>query len=229
MKGKFSLKTVIIIVILLLVGVLGVLGVDTARTYLSGASADLAPKNVLGKGNVDGKSATITWTTDKETMGVVEYGTTPASLLLRAPESSQSTSHSVVLSPLKAGTNYYFRIRVGEEVFDNNGIPYSFKTMTAAIEPTQMPTITVVPTVAVLPTVKVASGSGVTSECNRTTDYNKDKVVNSLDYLHCLKSKPTAVNTRATPTVSKCVRTVDYNKDGVVNSLDYIKCLQDNK
>jgi len=54
------------------VGVLGVLGVNTARTYLSGASADLAPKNVLGKGNVDGKSATITWTTDKETMGVVD-------------------------------------------------------------------------------------------------------------------------------------------------------------
>ena len=117
MKGKFSIKTVIIIVILLLVGVLGVLGVNTARTYLSGASADLAPKNVLGKGNEDGKSATITWTTDKEAMGVVEYGTTPASLLLRAPESSQSTSHSIVLSPLKGGTNYYFRIRVGEEVF----------------------------------------------------------------------------------------------------------------
>lgn len=106
MKGKFSIKTVIIIVILLLVGVLGVLGVNTARTYLSGASADLAPQNVLGKGNDDGKSATITWTTDKEAMGVVEYGTTPASLLLRAPESSQSTSHSIVLSPLTAGTNY---------------------------------------------------------------------------------------------------------------------------
>jgi len=229
MKGKFSIKTVIIIVILLLVGVLGVLGVNTARTYLSGASADLAPKNVLGKGNVDGKSATITWTTDKETMGVVEYGTTPASLLLRAPESSQSTSHSVVLSPLKAGTNYYFRIRVGEEVFDNNGIPYSFKTMTVAIEPTQIPTIAVVPTVAVLPTVKVASGSGVMS-CNKTTDYDKDGVVNSLDYVNCLKNNPKTTQTMVTPTkASNCSKTTDYNKDGVVNSLDYIKCLQDNK
>jgi len=229
MKGKFSLKTVIIIVILLLVGVLGVLGVNTARTYLSGASADLAPKNVLGKGNVDGKSATITWTTDKETMGVVEYGTTPASLLLRAPESSQSTSHSVVLSPLKAGTNYYFRIRVGEEVFDNNGIPYSFKTMTAAIEPTQIPTVAVSPTVTVLPTIKVASGSGVTT-CNKTTDYDKDGVVNSLDYVNCLKNNPKTTQTMVTPTkASNCSKTTDYNKDGVVNSLDYIKCLQDNK
>jgi len=223
MKGKFSIKTIIIIVILLLVGVLGVLGVDTARTYLSGASADLAPKNVLGKGNEDGKSATITWTTDKEAMGVVEYGTTPASLLLRAPESSQSTSHSIVLSPLKAGTNYYFRIRVGEEVFDNNGIPYSFKTKAGVVEPTQIPTI------AVIPTVKVASESG-TEECNKTTDYNKDGVVNSLDYVSCLKNKPTTTKTVITPTVtSKCSKTIDYNKNGIVNSLDYVKCLQDNK
>ncbi len=214
MKSKFSIKTVIIIVILLLVGVLGVFGVNTAKTYLSGASADLTPKNVLGKGNGDGKSATITWMTDKEAMGVVEYGTTPASLLLRAPESSQSTSHSMVLTPLKAGTNYYFRIRVGEEVFDNNGIPYSFKTITAVIEPTQIPTI------AVLPTVIVASESG-TAECNRTTDYNKDGVINSLDYISCIKTGPT--------TSSKCPNGVDYNKDGVVNSLDRIKCLQDNK
>jgi len=224
MKGKFSLKTVIIIVILLLVGVLGVFGISTARTYLSGASADLAPKNVLGKGNEDGKSATITWTTDKETMGVVEYGTTPASLLLRAPESSQSTSHSVVLSPLKAGTNYYFRIRIGEEVFDNNGIPYSFKTKTVAVEPTIMQTI------AVIPTVKVASESGVATENNRTTDYNKDGVVNGLDYVNCQKDKPTTTKVVATPTTkSNCVRTVDYNKDGVINGLDYVKCLQDSK
>jgi len=215
MKGKFSIKTIIIIVILLLVGVLGVLGVNTARTYLSGASADLAPTNVLGKGNDDGKSATITWTTEKEAMGVVEYGTTPASLLLRAPESSQSTNHSIVLTPLKAGTNYYFRIRVGEDVFDNNGIPYSFKTKAALVEPTQIPTM------AVLPTVKVASESGVTG-CNRTTDYNKDGVINSLDYISCMKTSPTA-------TSNKCPSGVDYNKDGVVNSLDRIKCLQDNK
>lgn len=223
MKGKFSIKTIIIIVILLLVGVLGVLGVNTARTYLSGASADLVPKNVLGKGNEDGKSGTITWTTDKETMGVVEYGTTPASLLLRAPESSQSTSHSVVLSPLKAGTNYYFRIRVGEDVFDNNGIPYSFKTLAAVVEPTQ------IPTVVLLPTVAVASKSG-TTVCDRVTDYNKDGVVNSLDYVFCLKNNPTESKTELTPTSkSTCVRTVDYNKDGVVNGLDYVKCLQDSK
>jgi len=222
MKSKVSIKTVIITVILLLVGVLGVLGANTVKTYLSGASADFEPKNVLGKANEDGNSATVTWLTDKPAMGVVEYGTTPASLLLRAPETSQSTSHSVVLSPLKAGTNYYFRIRVGDEVFDNNGIPYSFKTKTAAVEPTSIPTIAVLPTA----TVPTTGGQIV---CDRTTDYNKDGVVNSLDYVSCLKDNPGTAKVTVVPTISKCSRTVDYNKDGVVNSLDWIKCLQDNR
>lgn len=228
MKSKVSIKTIIIIVILLLVGVLGVLGINTARTYLSGASADLAPKNVLGKPNEDGKSATITWLTDKASMGVVEYGTTPASLLLRVPESSQSTSHSVVLSSLKAGTNYYFRVRVGDEVFDNNGIPFSFKTKVSDTETKVIPAnVTIVPSVALLPTSIPATSSGKVT-CNRTTDYNKDGIVNSLDYISCMKTNPTTSVALPT-TTSKCLSTVDYNKDGVINSLDRIKCLQDNK
>lgn len=84
--------------------------------------------NVISRGNNDGRSATITYNTNIPTLTVIEYGTTPASLLLRAPESTKSSNHSIVLSPLKSGTNYYFRIRIGEKVYDNNGIPFSFKT-----------------------------------------------------------------------------------------------------
>lgn len=211
-KNKISLKTIIIIVILVLVGVLGVLGVNTAKTYLSGASSDMAPQNVLAKPSEDGKSVVITWTSDKASMGIVEYGTTPASLLLRSLENEQKTNHSLTLSPLKVGTNYYFRIKVGEDVFDNNGIPYSFKTKTVAISPT------VIPTVNLVPTATSASSSG--GSCNRMTDYNKDGAVNSLDYVSCLKNKTGETKTET------CVSGVDYNKDGVVNSLDRIKCLQ---
>ena len=224
-KNKISIKTIIIIVILILVGVLGVLGVNTARTYLSGASGDTMAKNVLAKPSEDGKSASITWNSDKAVMGIVEYGTTPASLLLRAPESDQTTSHSVSLSPLKAGTNYYFRIRVGEDVFDNNGIPYSFKTKAAVATPTAV----AVPTVNLIPTVPTTIGTG---DCDRTTDYNKDGIVNSLDYMNCLKNKPTggAVSISPAPTTAGvCPSGVDYNKDGVINSMDKLKCLQDKK
>lgn len=217
-KNKFPIKTIIIIVILLLVGVLGVLGVTTAKTYLSGASGDTVAKNVLAKPSEDGKSAVITWNSDKASMGIVEYGTTPASLLLRAPESEQTMSHSVTLTPLKVNTNYYFRIRVGDEVFDNSGIPYSFKTKSPVVTPT------VIPTVAMVPTVPIGN-----TGCDKTTDYNKDGIVNSLDYMTCLKDKPSGTVAVPSVPVGVCPGGVDYNKDGIVNSLDKLKCLQDNK
>jgi hypothetical protein len=209
MKGAAGIKSILIVVILILVGVLGVLGVNTAKTYMSGASADTEPKSVVAKSAEDGKTATINWVSDKATVGIVEYGTTPASLLLRAPESDQTVSHAVVLSPLKANTNYYFRIRVGEEVFDNSGIPYSFKTKVGGGEgatPTKI--------VEVIPTVKAGG-------CQKGVDSNGDGTINSKDYIDCLRKTP-AVPT----TVSKCKSGVDYNGDKIVNSLDLVKCLQ---
>ncbi len=238
-KNKFSIKTVIVIIILILVGVLGVLGINTAKTYLSGAAGDTVAKNVLAKPNEDGKSASITWVTDKASMGVVEYGTTPASLLLRAPESEQSTSHSLTLSPLKANTNYYFRIKVGDDVYDNNGIPFSFKTKGGGTGVATPSATKVTPSVALVPTVaqSTSSGNKTTGVCDRTTDYNADGIINSLDYMSCLKTKSagggTVAVTSPSPTPSgvsgKCLPGVDYNKDGVVNTLDKLKCLQDNK
>jgi hypothetical protein len=210
MKGAAAIKSILIVVILVLVGVLGFLGVNTAKTYLSGASADTEPKNVLAKPSEDGKSATISWTSDKALVGVVEYGTTPASLLLRAPESDQVTSHAVVLSPLKTNTNYYFRIRVGEEVFDNSGIPYSFKTKVSSVVNEVTPTKPVV----VVPTL-------VAGECQKGVDFNGDGTINTKDYIDCLKNKPIVPTT-----VSKCKSGVDYNGDKTINSLDLVKCLQ---
>lgn len=236
-NNKFSIKTFIIIVILILVGVLGVLGINTAKTYLSGASGATVAKNVLAKPSEDGKSVTITWSSDKPSMGVVEYGTTPASLLLRAPESEQTATHSLTLSPLKSNTNYYFRIRVGEDVFDNNGIPYSFKSKGGVAV---IPTVAVSPTVALIPTLGSGGGSPITPGvsgtpvvCNRTTDYNKDGIINSLDYMTCLKNNSSGVVTTPgaspvpTATAEICPSGVDYNKDGVINSMDKIKCLSD--
>lgn len=204
MNKTSAVKSVLIVVILLLVGVLGVLGINTVKTYMGGASADTAPKNVLAKPNDDGKTAVITWSSDKSTIGVVEYGTSPAALLLRAPESEASVTHSVVLSPLKANVSYYFRIRVGGEIYDNNGIPYSFKTKLAGA--TQAPTVAVIPTVvSVRPTATVCvKGSNV------------------MDYINCLRKNPQPT----VGTIEKCPPNVDYNKDGVINSLDKIRCLQ---
>lgn len=208
MNKTGTIKSVLIIVILLLVGVLGVLGINTARQYIGGASADTEPKSVLAKPSDDGKTAVITWSSDKSTIGVVEYGTSPAALLLRAPESESTVTHSVVLSPLKASVSYYFRIRVGEEVYDNNGIPYSFKTKLADVT-SSIPTTTIVPTVVI---------PKLTPQCLKGSD--------TLAYINCLRGKTVGPTKVPTETAVKCPTNVDYNKDGVINSLDVIKCLQ---
>lgn len=241
MKEKINAKTIIVLAVLIMVGVLSVLGVQTAKTYLSGAASGTEPKNVVGSPNADGKSAVVSWLSDKPSMGVVEYGTTPASLLLRAVETEAVTDHKVTLTPLKSGVNYYFRIRVGEDVFDNNGIPYTFKTNADAastgeeVQPEVQPTSAPVMDGAVTPVP--AQSAGV---CNRTTDYNGDGVINSLDFMSCQKGNsstetPTTMpiqsgtsiqTTTPAPATGQCQPGVDYNKDGTVNSLDIIKCRQ---
>jgi len=219
MKGGVAPKTIIVMVIVILVGVLSVYGVNTVRTYMSGASGGMDPKSVLAKSNDDGKGAVVTWTSDKPSIGVVEYGTTPASLLLRAVETDSVTDHKISLSPLKPNVNYYFRIRVGEDTYDNSGIPYSFKTK-GSVEAVATPTVVFVPTVALVPTTTSSGG------CNRTTDYNHDNVINTMDYLSCLK---TGVSPAASPSGGACVAGTDYDGNGVVNSLDRVKCLQNKK
>lgn len=243
MKGKISVKTIIVLVVLVVVGVLSVFGVKTAKTYLSGAASGAEPKNVVGTPSADGKSATVSWSSDKASMGVVEYGTTPASLLLRAVETEAVVDHKVTLTPLKSGVSYYFRIRVGEDVFDNNGIPFSFKTASdgsaTSVGVTQ-PLVTAPSSNGgpqVVDTTLPAVG------CNRTTDYNKDGVINSIDMIYCQKndlarsgngtqtatasSNGVGSTTAATSNgTSQCQAGVDYNKDGTINSFDIIKCRQ---
>ncbi len=193
--------------ILLLSGVLAVVGLRAAKTYLSGAAAGTEPKSVRAQPDV--KSASISWQTEKESQGVVEYGTTPASLLLRALETQPSTVHRVVLSPLKESTTYYFRVRVGETIYDNNGIPYSFKTKSATgeagvVTPTSVvaaPTVVVAtPTsVAAAPT---ASAGGKVTQCT-ISEFKEKFGTKDAKY--------------------------DLDSNGLVNTKDWIKCLNDNE
>jgi len=224
MRGKLNVKTIVILVILLVVTVLGVIGIKTVQTFMTGATSDAEPLGVSAASSEDGKTATISWTSDKAAISKVEYGTTAASLVLMAVESDSTTSHKVSLTSLRPNTTYYYRIRVAEDVFDNNGIPYSFKTKG---ENTMTPTISSTPLVG--PTI--AAGS----ECKRDVDYNKDGSINSVDILYCRqqggKIVSVSITPKVTPTVSSAASScsgniVDYNSDGIINSIDRINCLQ---
>lgn len=58
---------------------------------------------------VDLNSATVTWLTDVTTTGLLEYGTV-AGTYTDSKTTSESTSHSVILSDLSDTTTYYYRI-----------------------------------------------------------------------------------------------------------------------
>jgi hypothetical protein len=201
---------------LLLTGVLAAVGVRTAKTYLSGASGGKEPQNVRVEADV--KSATVSWQTDNEVQGTVEYGTTPASLLLRALENQPGTTHRVVLSPLKSETTYYFRLRIDDEIFDNNGIPYSFKTKEEEGAASQEPEPVVEPTD--MPAAEPSPEPEVTTEPTQPTQPTEpsepSEKVTSCDKSE-FKEKFGTSDTR-----------YDFDDNGTVNTRDWILCLDEN-
>jgi hypothetical protein len=211
MKGKLNVKTIVILAVVLVVIVLGVIGAKTVQTFMSGATSAVEPTGVTSVSAADGKTATISWTSDKAAIAKVEYGTTAASLVLMATENDSVTTHRVSLTSLRPNTTYYYRIRIGEEVFDNSGIPYTFKTK-GEDEAKLTPTISSVPL--------VSSGT----VCKNGVDYNKDGVINAFDLAECKKSGGSV--SKAASVNSDCNNNIDYNSDGIVNSLDRINCLQ---
>jgi len=192
-NGKTN-KKIIIIVLVSLFGVAvivgAVLSMDKIRTFLGEATAGSKPEGVRVT-NITANSATVIWQTSKSVAGQVEYGTTPGSFLLRNTETAQTTSHSLILSPLLPETIYYFRIRIGEEVYDENGAPYSFTTKGAVAS---IPVVTVSP----IPTLSLPTSTpSATSSAQYTLDdfqakfgssdsefdINEDGVVNSADWI----------------------------------------------
>ncbi|MDD3531937.1 MAG: hypothetical protein PHR64_00895 [Candidatus Shapirobacteria bacterium] len=136
MKNK---KTIIVIVALILAITLIaglVLGMDKVRNLFGQATGQQQPQGVRVT-NVTANSATIVWQTTIPVIGQIEYGTTPGSFLLRSAETNQTANHNLTLSPLLPETIYYFRIRVADQVYDDNGAPYSFttKAITETISP----------------------------------------------------------------------------------------------
>jgi len=94
---------------------------------LASRASDTAPRDLIIS-NITSNGAKIAWTTDQEIQGVVEYGSSPTSLNLFAPESQKTKKHLVDITLLSPATSYYFQIRIGDTKFDNGGVPWTFST-----------------------------------------------------------------------------------------------------
>lgn len=107
------------------------IGVALGSKYLRGVTSKATisenkPRNIR-LAEVTSTSATISWTTDEPDYGFVSYGET-MNLGKTVQTESRSTIHSTTLSHLSPGKTYYYKIGVGEKIYDNEGIPYSFTT-----------------------------------------------------------------------------------------------------
>lgn len=148
--------------------------------------------------------AKITWTTDQEVQAVVEYGTSPNALVFYAPESKKTKDHAVELDLLTPRTTHYFQIRIGEEVYDNGGAPWTFTTKSTGTQ--EQPTLSVArPTQLVpsfptgLPTVSLAPTATPSLSCGET-DCRKvqqrfGKGCSVSDYIKCINSQVTPTST----------------------------------
>jgi hypothetical protein len=232
MKGKGKAKSLIIILILVLVGVLAVFGLNTAKDMFSSAAGGAEPTGV--KVEAQSNAATISWTSQKEVMAVLQYGTTPASLLLRALETNPSTTHQVAISPLKSATTYYFNIRVGDEVYDNGGIPYSFKTEAGGGGGEGVPEINLTggaqkPSSTPVPSQAKPTSGDTEDKCSFLSehygesgpqyDYNGDGKVNVMDYTRCRECQEILGH------LGSAEVKYDKNGDGKVNMTDYVECM----
>ena len=211
MKKKSIILIITIIVgILITVGL--VLSMDKIRSIFSGAASKQKPQGVRVT-NVSANSATIVWQTPSVVAGQIEYGTTPGSFLLRASETTQKTNHNLTLSPLLPETIYYFRIRINEEIYDENGAPYSFTTKSTKqkmINPSESPSQAQysIPTLKpVTPTSPPVTTSPALPTVATTTKYTLS------DFAEKFGSSDTVF---------------DINNDGTVNSADWALYQQQN-
>lgn len=116
----------------------GIYLVDQKQLFGSKADPELIPRKIKIT-NVADNQFTVSWITNKATIGFIRYGTSASVESLLADDRDQRSgqnqafkTHYVTASGLKPVTKYYFKIGSGSEknLFDNdnNGKPYEITT-----------------------------------------------------------------------------------------------------
>lgn len=181
-----ALITGIVLAIVLLIG--GFFVLQTA----GGRAADEEPRDVVVS-DITNNSAKITFATGSRAQGVVEYGLSPTTLNLLAPESEPSTSHEVELTLLSEDTTYYFQISIGGKKYDNAGVPWTFSTSSSEAGSTNraVPTLpTARPTQARAVSTTTSPGSCTETNCEKIK-LLLGKGCTTQDYVKCIKRNPT--------------------------------------
>ncbi len=172
-----------------------------------------APLNISVK--PAGSSAEVTWQTPVETIAVIEYGTQqdPSSFSEFAFSETPTTEHSVDMSALLPNTTYYFQIRIGETVYDNEGALWSFTTTASTVTDPDIDIPATTPSLSQQPTPALSATPSAT--------------LSPSPRVATVSATPVAVPTGA---IDSCpytdCPTVFRNLGSQCTTADYIQCLQ---
>src|SRR3989344_7707037 len=104
--NRKKIPTLIGVVFLVAGVVAGVFLVQQREIFRLGASGENSPKDVRVS-NITDSSFNVSWTTDRDTIGFVEWGeTTDLGQLARAEDSKLKRIHSLTIRQLTPSTNY---------------------------------------------------------------------------------------------------------------------------
>lgn len=129
MKNRATLPTILGLIVLI-VGVLaGVTLINSRQIFKIGANTEATPKNVRVS-NITNSSATITWTSDIESVGFIKWGKSELSLSKVALEEGEEKSfvHSVNVLGIDPNSKIFFKINSEGKDYDNDGITWSLTT-----------------------------------------------------------------------------------------------------
>lgn len=125
---KHKIPSILGITVLVAGIAVGVALIGQQQIFRLGATGGAAPEDVRVS-NISHSSFTVSWITQKETVGHVSWGTNTAlGQLARQIESTNKRVHSVTINGLQPAANYYFVINSGGTEFDNNGVPWAVTT-----------------------------------------------------------------------------------------------------
>jgi len=130
MIKKATSPTILGVLVLFFGMFAGVFFLRNAQVFRIGASADAAPKDIRIS-NITDSSVTITWSTDKQTVGMLNWGSKEndtSRLEIEDSNNQKYYNHNISLTGLTANTNYFYKINSDGTAFDNGGISWKFTT-----------------------------------------------------------------------------------------------------
>ncbi|MDP3994654.1 MAG: Ig-like domain-containing protein [bacterium] len=136
--NKKKIPMIVGLLILIVSLALGVSLISYRQVFKIGAGGEASPKDVRIS-NISDSSFTISWTTDKASLGAIKYGLKESSLesIEKEEVDIESFTHLSKITGLKANTAYFFKVVSGGKDYDNNGVLWQIKTAPPIAEPKQ--------------------------------------------------------------------------------------------